>query len=276
MPRRPRPERAITVHVIVLLLAAAAVVADDPARWATGRGLLRHAAWEGAGPADFVAPVFLFFLGAAVPLSRRTGRTGPLLIAMVVCAAGLAVNAILGSDPEAWRVTGVLQRAGVTLAAATVATSLATGEPRRQVAILTSIGALITLAYWLVMAHVPPPGGVPGDLSPGGNLAAWGDRAVLGRHAWSASWDPDGVLSTVSSISTVLFGMSAAISASSKSGGRGILQLVGSGAAAIVCGVLSTVAIPINRTLWSGSFVLVSTGVASILLAPVLWIQQRR
>ena len=263
---------------VVLLLAAAAVVVDDPSRWTTGPGLLRHAAWDGVRPADFATPVFLFFLGAAIPTAGGNLKTGVLLItSALLFAAGLAVNGVMGPGAEGWRLTGVLQRAGVALAGAGLALSAAADDYRARMALLGSISGFLMLTYWLVMAHVPPPGGVAGDLSASGNLAAWVDRAVLGRHAWSAQWDPDGVLSTLSSISTVLAGVVAAIAATSQwRGARTMLQLIAAGVAAIVGGLLATVAVPINRTLWSGPFVLVSSGVALILLAPVVWMQQRR
>ena len=155
------------------MLAIASVIADDPSRWANGSGLLRHAAWDGVLPADLVTPLFLFFMGGAIALSERTTRSPALMAtAAALCLAGLAVNGLSRPALAEWRVTGALQRAGVTLAIATAANVAATGDPRRRIALLASIAVFITLTYWLVMAHVPPPGGAPGDLAPGVNRAA--------------------------------------------------------------------------------------------------------
>jgi len=262
--------------LVVLVLAIAAVMVDDPPRWEQGSWLLRHAEWDGVFPADLVTPVFLFFLGAAIPLYGSLRRSALFLIAAALCAAGLAVNGLWRSDLATWRVTGVLQRAGVTLAIAAATNLGVAGEFRRRIAVLASAAAFLTLTYWLVMAHVGAPNGAPGDLLPSDNPAAWVDRIVLGRHAWSESWDPDGILSTLSSLSTVLFGLAAGtLLTSTPRGTRPRLQLAGAGAGAIVAGWLWTSMVPMNRSLWSGSFVVFSAGVAAILLSMVGWIQRR-
>jgi predicted acyltransferase len=262
---------------LLVLLAIASVIVDDPSRWATGYGMLRHAQWDGVLPADLVTPVFLFFLGAAIALRKRPFPLRGLLgIAATLCAAGLAINGVWRADLATWRFTGVLQRAGATLAITAVAHAAATGDCRRRIAILASTATLITLTYWLVMAHVPVPNGTPGDLSPAGNLAAWVDRTLLGPHAWNGHWDPDGILSTLSSVSTTLAGLVAGIALTSKPRGlRPVLQLVVAGAAAMIAGILWTFMVPLNRSLWSGSFVVFSGGVATILLAGWSWRERR-
>jgi predicted acyltransferase len=262
--------------VLVLLLAVAAVVVDDPSRWHQGYGWLRHADWDGVYAADFVTPVFLFVLGAAMASSAVARRTSArLIIAAGFCAAGLALNGLWRSEAAAWRVTGVLQRAGVTLAIAAAATARVTGDYRRRIAVLMSAAICITLTYWLVMAHVAAPNGAPGDLLPSDNPAAWLDRIVLGRHAWSEHWDPDGILSTLSSVSTVLMGFAAGILLTSTRPPRPALALAGTGIAAMIGGLVWTPMVPMNRTLWSGSFVVFSGGVAVVLLSLLEWTERR-
>ena len=277
MSRRAHAAPLSSLYLILLLLAIAAVIVDAPSRWASGVGLLRHAEWDGVLPADLVTPVFLFLLGAAIPLSPRAPRTPALLtIAAALCAAGLALNGLWRADLATWRFTGVLQRAGMTLAVAAAANAAATGDHRRRIALLASFAVLITLTYWLAMAHVTPPGGSAGDLAPAANLAAWLDRVALGPHAWNLRWDPDGILSTLSSISTVLAGLVAGIViASSAHRTRATLQMIGAGAGAVVGGVLWTPMVPLNRSLWSASFVVCTAGVAAIVLAAWSWLAAR-
>src|SRR5947207_7754046 len=149
-------------HFLLLLLAIAAVIVDDPSRWEQGYGVLRHAKWDGVLPGDLITPVFLFFAGAAIVPCRRTLRTSAIFaIAAALCAAGLAVNGVWRSEPATWRVTGVFQRAGVTLAIAAAANVVVTGDSRRRIAALVSLAGFVTLAYWLVMAHVAAPNGAP-------------------------------------------------------------------------------------------------------------------
>ncbi len=272
MPRRPAPPRFTNLALFLLLLAIVAVIVDEPARWARGGGLLGHAEWDGVLPADLITPVFIFLLGVAVAASERPLHLpAALTVAAALFAVGIAVNGFSRPDIGAWRLTGVLQRAGITLAIAAIANAGATGDYRRRIALLGSAATLGTLTYWLVMAHVPPPHGVAGDLSPTGNLAAWVDWTILGRHAWDEHWDPDGILSTLSSVSTVLAGVVAGIAVTSNwRGTRTMLHLVGAGAGAIVAGLFWSLMVPINRSLWSASFVVFSAGVASLLLAGVI------
>ena len=262
---------------VLLLLAAAAVVIDDPARWQQGSGVLPHAQWDGVLPADLVTPLFVFFLGAAIPLCGRRLATSTCLIgAACVFTAGLAINGVSRADLSTWRIPGVLQRAAITLAAVAVSNAVVSGDSRRRISVHMSMAVCITVTYWLIMAHVAAPGGAPGDLVPSDNLAAWLDRALLGPHAWSEQWDPDGILSTLSSVSTALAGLAAGILLTSNSKrARQRLELAGVGAGAVFAGVVWTLMVPMNRTLWSGSFVVFSAGVAALLLAVLEWSERR-
>lgn len=254
---------------VLLLLAAAAVLIDDPARWQRGIGVLSHAEWDGVLPADLVTPIFVFFLGAAIPLSDRRLLASHLLTgAAVLFAAGLAINGLSRADLSTWRVPGVLQRGAIALAAVTVSNGIVSGDHRRRIAVFGSTAVCITVAHWLVMAHVAAPGGAAGDLLPSDNPAAWLDRVLLGAHAWSERWEPDGILSTLSSLSTALAGLAAGILlTSNRRGRRRALELAGIGTAAMFTGVVWTLMVPMNRTLWSGPFVVFSAGVAALLLA---------
>jgi predicted acyltransferase len=259
--------------VLLVALAGAAVILDDPGHWTTGYGLLRHAEWEGADAADLLSPIFLFFLGASIPLlSERARWTAVVLRAALLIGIGLLVSGYPRFDLSTWRIPGVLQRAGLCYIAAAAAYRATSGDRRRRGAIMVSLATFLTLAYWLVMTHVPVPGGTADDLSPEGNLAAWADRVLLGGHVWSARWDPDGLLSTLSSLSTTMFGVVAGMCVTSdQRPARKAAQLAGAGVAGIAGGMLWTPMFPLNRTLWSSSFVIFSGGVASLLLAIWYW-----
>ena len=270
--------RGIPFVILLIGVGAAGVILDAPGRWAAGYGLLRHAAWDGVAAADLVAPLFLFLLGVSIPLlSEGAAPRAILLRAGFLVALGLLLSGSPRFDLSTWRVPGLLQRAGCCYAVAGVAYHATAGDRRRRGAILVSSAAFLALAYWLVMTHVPVPGGTAGDLSMEGNLAAWADRVVMGRHGWSPRWDPDGLLSTVSSVSTALFGVAAGMCvAFGQRRARTTAQLAGAGAAGIAGGILWSPMFPLNRTLWSGSFVVLSAGVASLLLAIGYWITAMR
>jgi predicted acyltransferase len=128
----------------------------------------------------------------------------------------------------------------------------------------------LTLGYWAVMMLVPVPGGVSGDLTPNGNLGAYVDRVVFGTHLWvqSKTWDPEGLLSTVPAIATTLLGGIAGLWLGSRaSGSRKAMGLVGAGLAAVVVGLAWAVVFPLNKSLWTSSYVWFTGGAASVLLA---------
>ncbi len=226
---------------------------------------------------DLLSPVFLFLLGASLPLRQRPSSVVSIVWrVLVVIAIGVVISGYPRFDVATWRFPGVLQRAGVCYLVASTIFLATTGDSRRQGAIVVSAAAFLTLAYWLILVHVPVPGGTAGDLSSEGSLAKWIDHAVFGAHLWSLDWDPDGLPSTISSISTVLFGVAAGLCVdSSDPPRRKVAQLAGTGAGGIVGGLLWSAMIPINRTLWSSSFVVCSAGVASLLLAVWLWTVSR-
>jgi len=135
------------------------------------------------------------------------------------------------------------------------------------------VTAALLLGYRAVMALVPVPGGTAGDLSPDGNLAAWLDRALLPGRLWQRTWDPEGLLSTVPAIGTTILGVLAGLwlreTGTSSRAVRGLL-LAGVGGVAV--GELWGLAFPINKNLWTSSYVVFTAGGASLLLGALLWI----
>jgi predicted acyltransferase len=115
---------------------------------------------------------------------------------------------------------------------------------------------------------VPPPGGVAGDLSPAGNLGAWLDRTLLGGHLWRKDWDPEGLLSTVPAIATTLLGVLAGVFLRAAPSPRAlVLRLAAWGLAGVLAGLAWHLVFPINKALWTSSYVLFTGGAAAAALA---------
>jgi predicted acyltransferase len=286
------------------------LLVNDPGTWSAIYGPLKHAAWNGWTPTDLVFPFFLFIVGITTQLSlaarRARGdsesaiRRQILRRAALIFLFGLLVNgfpfftwgAVAGNpDPsfldrivdrlQHWRIMGVLQR--IAIAYCVAALIAVRAGLRAQVMAL----AALLLGYWIVMTVLPVPGtgGTPGALlldTPGSTMAAYWDRVVLdwsrwglGNHLWvnSKTWDPEGVLSTAGAISTALLGNLA---------GRWIAQprpltdrlsaLFACGALTMMLGAMWNWVFPINKSLWTGSYVLFTGGMAAICLATVMWI----
>jgi predicted acyltransferase len=268
------------------LTIAAMLLVNDPGSWSYVYGPLRHAEWHGWTPTDLIFPFFLFIVGVSMTFSFRSRRrrgadTGTLLRkaarrAVVLFLLGLLLHAFPWYDVDlsTLRIPGVLQRIAVAYLAAS-AIVLLTGL-RAQIAVT----AALLLGYWAVMTLVPVPGGSAGDLTPDGNLAAWLDRTVLGtEHLWSQSrtWDPEGILSTIPAIGTVLLGVFTGRWLQSDRSGDAIARgLLAAGAVALAVGWLWDLLFPINKNLWTSSYVVFTAGMALLLFGLFYWVMDVR
>jgi predicted acyltransferase len=188
------------------------------------------------------------------------------------------------ADPTVWqriayrvdhvRVVGVLQRIGIAYmlgALLTLKTNL-----RQQVVML----AALLYGYWFLMTLVPVPDtGALGALmldSRGGNLAAWLDRAILGtKHIWVGGvvFDPEGPLSTIPAIGTVILGVLAGRwIGSPRPLHERLSGLFAAGSLAAMLGLMWDWSFPINKSLWTSSYVLFTAGIAALTLATCMWI----
>lgn len=255
---------------------AAMVVVNTPGDWGHVYAPLLHAPWHGWTPTDLIFPFFVFIVGVSVVLSRRT-FAGPVVIAKrgaILFGLGLLLALYPRFDLETVRVMGVLQR----LALCYVAVALLHRAWRRRSeawrfgAALATAAALL-MAYWALLTFVPVPGGVAGDLTPSGNLGAWLDRTVLGEaHLWrqAGTWDPEGLLSTVPAIATALTGVAAGTWLRVTSS-RQAAHLAIAGLAVAAAGLAWDASFPVNKNLWTSSYVLLTSGLAAVALAALHW-----
>ena len=261
---------------------AAMVLVNNPGTWLTIYPPLRHATWHGWTPTDVIFPFFVFIVGVAIPLALgpRLERDGRAAVALKVVRRSLVIfglGIVLNGFPWfVWanlRIPGVLQRiAACYLVAAVVYLVTST----RAQAIIAS-GLL--LGYWLVMTMVPVPGYGAGNLSPEGNLAAYLDRAVLGQHIWQFAkvYDPEGILSTVPAVATALLGVLTGTWL--RSGRRSDViaaRLAMAGILGIAVGEVWGFWFPINKSLWTSSYVMLTAGLALVVLAVCYWLIEVR
>jgi predicted acyltransferase len=245
---------------------------------------MRHAAWHGWTLTDLIFPFFLFIVGVAIVFSlgsgvdrgrspssqvRRVFRRSVRLIFF-----GLLLAAWGGASLADIRIPGVLQRISVCyLLGALVFLYV----PREKIRWL--LGGLL-LGYWALLVLTPVPGLGPPNLDqPDANIAAWLDRTLLGGHLWSqtGSWDPEGILSTLSALATVLLGIGVGYRLRSDGVSRGgVGRLALAGALLTALGLAWDRLLPINKSLWTGSFVLFTGGLGMVFLALLLWIIELR
>ena len=305
----PVRERLLSLDVFRGLTVAGMLLVNDPGSWGSIYPPLEHAAWNGWTPTDLIFPFFLFIAGITTHLSlssrRARGDDERAIRAQIVRRGaliflfGFLVNGfpyftwgdVAGvADPTLlqrmgdrllhWRVMGVLQRIGLAYMFAGLLTQRS--SLRQQAAII----AALLLGYWAVMTVLPVPGeGTIGALlldDPRRTMAAWTDRLVLdwtrwglGNHLWVSGvrWDPEGILSTVPAVCTAMLGNIA---------GRWIGErrplterlsgMSAVGSLAMMVGLIWHWVFPINKGLWTSSYVVFTAGMAALCLASIMWI----
>jgi predicted acyltransferase len=297
-----RPERLVSLDVFRGMTVAAMLLVNNPGTWSAIYPPMQHAAWHGWTPTDLIFPFFLFIVGITTELSLRArrarGADERTILRQILRRAALIFlfGFLLSGFPfftwsstltdvtfldrvvdriEHWRVLGVLQRIGLAYlfgALLTWRTSL-----KQQFGIL----ALLLFGYWALMTLVPVPDtGIPGRFvldQPDQLLSAWLDRTILGtNHLWvgGKTWDPEGLLSTVPAVGTVMLGTFA---------GRWIARqecplpdrltgLFAVGALTMMLGLVWHWVFPINKSIWTSSYVLFTAGMSAVSLATCMWV----
>ena len=255
------------------LTVAGMILVNNPGSWDDGYAFLAHASWHGCTLADLVFPFFLLIVGASLDLSLARRVAGPhdrwaVLPALarrslLLIALGLVLNAFPDfTHLASLRVFGVLQRIGICAFLAAVVL-LATGV-RGQVAIVVGLLGF----YWMLLTQVPVPGFGPGVLTPDGNFAAYLDARWFAGHLYRDGFDPEGLVSTLPAVATTLLGALAGrfLRRSDVSAARKSLGLIAGGAVLALAGHVAGLWLPINKQLWTSSFVLFTAGAGFVLL----------
>jgi len=266
---------------------AAMILVNNPGDWGHIYSPLEHAEWHGCTPTDLVFPFFLFIVGVSIAYAMSSKKTDPsthnqtifkaFKRSLILFGLGLFLSLFpkVFTDPiEAFqtvRIPGVLQRIAVVFFICSVL-FLKNSEKG-----LFRIAVVILAVYWAMMTFVPVPGVGYANLEKETNLGAWLDRTLLSEaHLWkmAKTWDPEGIFSTVPAIATGLFGVLTGIYLRRKDIDEPtkVAWLFSAGIAAVVAGLLWGLAFPINKSLWTSSYVLFCAGLAIMLLALSYWI----
>jgi predicted acyltransferase len=265
------------------LVIALMILVNDPGDGPSAYWPLHHAEWNGWTPTDLVFPFFLFIVGVALAFSfssRLTrGESRSKLVrhvlwrGAVLFTLGLLLNG-LGERYHLshWRVYGVLQRIAICYVI-TAVLELWTSW-RIQVAVVVACLA----GYWILMRYVPVPGfGIPPRdirlLDPDRNLVAWLDRKVLMGHLYEVTRDPEGLISTIPAVATSLLGLLTGKWLRTQWTPRvKTLTMIGAGIGAVLAGEIWNHWFPINKKLWTSSYVLLTAGLALVYLALCYWV----
>ncbi len=283
------PGRVVSIDLLRGLTIAFMILVNDPGDWEHVYSQLDHATWNGWTLTDLVFPTFLFVVGASTVFSiearERKGDTRLTLAGHMVARAGklFLLKTVLSLIPyfhyTHMRIFGVLTRIALCYPLAGLVL-LRTRDKR----VLFGVVAVLLAGYWVLLRWVPVPGAgwpvrdfplLDKDL----NLTAWLDRSF---SAWTLKWlhtgtlyektrDPEGLLSTLPAIATTLLGALAALWMRHPTDGwwgrdaRGMRTMLAmSGAVLVVLGLLWGRSFPINKNLWTSSYVLLMAGFAAL------------
>lgn len=266
---------------------ASMVIVNNPGDWGNVYAPLLHAEWHGVTPTDLIFPFFLFIVGFAVTLSRKSGRWSSILArGLKIIGLGLFLAWFLRFTLDGLRWPGVLQRIGLCYLFAaslyhvcTVRASSWSQEARDRLTMrVAAVATAVALfGYWAILMLVPGASGVPGDLTPDGNVGAVIDRALMLGHLWKPTWDPEGLLSTIPAIGTTLLGVMTGIwFRGAGSLGRRAAGLAIGGAVAAAVGWAWGLVFPLNKNLWTSSYAVYTAGLGAMFLAACVWLVDMR
>ena len=278
--------RLLCLDVYRGLMVAGMILVDNPGSDEGAYGPIMHCKWNGWTPADFIFPSFLFLVGISLVYSfaarRERGETKKQILwhafkrCLILIAIGLFVNAspIVGLDLHTWRFEGVTQRIGLCYFFAAIL-ELWSGRRGLWLALATCL-----IGYWALLRFVPVPGaGVPGRDIPFmdqmQNLPAWLDRKLFMGHLYDGTRDPEGLIHTIPAIGSTLIGVLIGHWLKREKNQQKLLGGM------VLCGILGMLAgavwsrwFPINKNLWTSSFVLFSGGFALLFLSLLYWMTE--
>ncbi len=270
-----KQDRLVSLDAFRGFTIAGMILVNNPGTWSAVYPPLRHAEWHGWTPTDLVFPFFLFIMGVSMNLSfaRRQDsmRAGIYLKilrrALIIFALGVLLNAFPDFDLGALRIAGVLQRIAVVYLVASV---IVINVRIKTEAVIT---AALLVIYWLLMRYVPVPGHGAGNLSPEGNLETYLDSLLLPGRLYRQTWDPEGLISTIPAIATGLLGhLTGFLLRSNLEKVRIAGWMFVLGWAGMLAGWIWGIWFPINKNIWTSSYVLFMAGAALEFLGVCYWL----
>jgi predicted acyltransferase len=302
---KPAPQRVLSVDVLRGLTIALMILVNDPGDWGHVYSQLDHAEWNGFTLTDLVFPNFLFLVGASIIFSlesriargdsKRSLALHMFRRAVIIFAIKMCLTAFPHFHMTHLRIYGVLTRIAICYLIAGLICLIT-----RRARTLVAITAALLVGYWILMRFVPVPGlGVPTHdfpiLDPDRNLAAWLDRGfnaftqrtIHTGNLYNHTRDPEGLLSTLPALATTLIGcitglwmrmqkepMPSFVTERYPNAGSfsTVIVFVVSGLLSLALGLLWSFTFPINKNLWTSSYVLFSAGWSLLLLALCYWL----
>jgi predicted acyltransferase len=267
---------------------AAMILVNNPGSWESIYPQLEHAPWNGWTMTDFIFPFFLWIMGMAMTFSfgkrsergegkgilmRHVVRRGAIIVAIGLFLSGFPFGLLFGHhfSFSTMRFPGVLQRIGLCYIAAGAIVIYCS----QRAGVLWVFGLL--LLSWMALMMIPVPGFGAGVLQPTGNLAWFIDSHLFAGHTWSGApapgFDPEGLLSTFPAVATTLLGALTGrwLRAPGTKEEKTAWMFV-AGEFMLLAGAVFDIWMPINKNLWTSSYVVFMGGWALVIFAMFYWL----
>ncbi len=268
--------RILSVDIFRGMTIVLMILVNTPGTWSNVYAPLLHAKWHGYTPTDLVFPFFLFIVGTSIVFVYQNKNANVntykkiTIRSLKLIGLGLSLGIFTLSFPfikefSEIRFPGVLQRIGVVFFFASI---LFINLDRKK---LIGVSVVLLIGYWSLMTLVSV-NGIESTLDRApNNFANWLDVKVFGTHNYKPDYDPEGLLSTIPSIVSSLLGIFTGLILLSKQKKKATI-LFGLGGSLLLIGHLWDFVFPINKALWTSSFVLVTAGWANVVLALIYYL----
>lgn len=278
MAKQLSSNRLVSLDFFRGLTIIGMIIVNTPGSWRYVYTPLEHAEWNGITPTDFVFPFFIFIVGVSIVFAytkylekgKNRGEMVPKIVqrSLIIFALGIFLALFPEFNFANIRIPGVLQRIAIVFFSCALLFLYTSKKSHWW------IGGGLLIGYWLIVALVPHPELGLSLAEPGHNIAAWMDQTFIPGRLYRGTWDPEGILSTLPAIASGITGMIAGhLLVSNRSQDRKVIILMVGGLVAFTLGNMWDWVFPINKNLWTSSYVLYTSGLASMVLgACYYWI----
>ena len=271
-------KRIESVDILRGFTIVAMILVNTPGTWSHVYSPLLHADWHGLTPTDLIFPFFLFIVGISIYFAYKNKSNTKLTYKKIIIRSlkliglGLFLNAFTPYFPfiqdfETLRFPGVLQRIGIVFFVSSVLYLNCNWKS------LVVISIFILLGYWLFLGFMPFPnlnGISPTFDRASNNWVNYLDLNILGEHIWQPDYDPEGIISTLPAIVTCISGI---LIGKLLDRLTQIKSLFFTAFGLLILGYIFNIYFPINKAIWSSSFVLATSGWGTLILAIIYYIK---
>ena len=269
-------KRIESVDILRGFTIAAMILVNTPGTWSHIYAPLQHAKWHGLTPTDLIFPFFLFIVGISIYFAYKN-KSNHLFTykkiairSLKLIGLGVFLNIFLPFFPflkelETLRFPGVLQRIGIVFFISSILYINFNWKT------ILGIGVVILIGYWLFLGFFPfSDGTLPTFDRASNNWANYIDTTLLGKHMWQLDYDPEGILSTLPSIVTCISGI---LIGKILDNLTEIKYLFFTAFSLLGLGYILNIWFPINKAIWSSSFVLTTSGWGNLILAIIYYLR---